>query len=232
MKSEIKKSKTLKTTETDARLNPRVTAFLRRSHAFASLCLQPLTAGRLVALQISQSRFLFLTGRRDHALAEVERWEDLDAQISTFLFVLSAPPDDVATAILEKRKQFNRIALRFCKTLTAKQRKRAVSKIVKILFELASEDGEVIVAPHPQPSEKKHNLPDSTWIISYVCDIAARTGWSPDFIVWELPLAVGSQLRHALRTQSNIVFPLPQSLNPEAESLAQLQSQLQAIKNG
>jgi len=36
------------------------------------------------------------------------------------------------------------------------------------------------------------------WPASYLVTIAAQTGWSRDFILWELPLSQGWQLQHAI----------------------------------
>ena len=41
-----------------------------------------------------------------------------------------------------------------------------------------------------------------SWAASYLITLASHTGWSRDFILWELPLAQGFQLQHAVLIQS------------------------------
>lgn len=35
------------------------------------------------------------------------------------------------------------------------------------------------------------------WVASYVIGLAMNTGWTEEFIVWELPLSRGLQYQHA-----------------------------------
>ncbi len=35
------------------------------------------------------------------------------------------------------------------------------------------------------------------WVASYVVGLAMNTGWSEDFILWQLPLSRGLQYQHA-----------------------------------
>jgi hypothetical protein len=35
------------------------------------------------------------------------------------------------------------------------------------------------------------------WVASYVIGLAMNTGWTEEFILWELPLSTGLQYQHA-----------------------------------
>ena len=41
-----------------------------------------------------------------------------------------------------------------------------------------------------------------SWTASYLITIASQTGWTRDFILWELPLSQGWQLQHAILIQN------------------------------
>jgi len=39
------------------------------------------------------------------------------------------------------------------------------------------------------------------WPATYIAMLASQTGWTRDFILWELPLSQGFQLQHAILVQ-------------------------------
>jgi hypothetical protein len=59
-----------------------------------------------------------------------------------------------------------------------------------------------------------------------VTALASHSGWSYEFIVWQLPMAVGEQLRHAMRWQRGMRNFTPSI--PEIDE-QQLQNQLQSV---
>jgi hypothetical protein len=61
-----------------------------------------------------------------------------------------------------------------------------------------------------------------------VTTLASHSGWSYEFIVWQLPMAVGEQFRHAIHWQRGMRNFNP--LIPEIDE-QQLQSQLKSVLN-
>jgi hypothetical protein len=62
------------------------------------------------------------------------------------------------------------------------------------------------------------------WVASYVIGLAMNTGWTEEFVLWELPLSRGLQYQHAI-LYANGAKTVPSESTMEAE-LARLERSL------
>lgn len=202
-------------------------AFMGRPRVVAGHTVRPMTAGALALLQITQNKFLELHGTHDEALAQVAAWDDATEQAARFIFILKSPRSDVLAAIESGADPFSRAAERSVQ-LTANRNGEPIAKeIVNVLFQTFTVGNEPLqpIKKSGAISEKNH----PAWLAAYLLTLSARTGWSYEFVLWELPLAAGIQLLHHIHHGANIKV---ESTEPATERLFQeLEAQLKAATN-
>jgi hypothetical protein len=181
-----------------------------------------MTAGTFSLLQITNSRYLTLNGKLEEAMAQVATWKDLREQATAFIFIHQASRDKVLTAVETGRESFMRDAAHAVTLPSEREVAEAAQKIGQMFFRTFAEGDEPLRQANdgnPLSAQK-----DSGWLSSYLVTLAGRTGWSYEFILWELPLSVGvSMLRCIFKTAH---VPLPQSESSEEKLFEQLEAEL------
>jgi hypothetical protein len=180
-----------------------------------------MTAGTLTLLQIARSRFLSLNGTYEQAIEAMKTWEDLPAQSAVFIFVHESSREDALKAIEAGTESFLKSAVTAV-PLAASEVDATSRQITRQFFETLTHDNQPLQQPDPSLPKPAPDYP--AWLAPCILSLAERTGWSYDFILWELPLAIGIQFLHHIHHGGNAK---PQPTEPSEERLFQeLESQL------